>query len=209
MGYTTDFSGELTLSRPATEKERDYINLISGTRRMKRDVAKLMEKYKGKHGNPFATENTPEAIYGVDGEYFAFDNPNADGWSTFRGQVNDGTVIDHNTPPGQVPYGDKSFKDSYAENNRREQAGECQPGLWCQWIITEDGTELQWDGGEKFYNYVEWLKYLINHFFSKWGILLNGEVYWYGEEDSDKGVIVVKDNVIKLKYAKITYEDAE
>ena len=23
-----------------------------------------------------------------------------------------------------------------------------QPGLWCQWTPTEDGTAIEWDGGE-------------------------------------------------------------
>ena len=45
MGYHTDFEGSLRISRPLTEKERDYINLISNTRRMRRDVTKLMELY--------------------------------------------------------------------------------------------------------------------------------------------------------------------
>ena len=52
MGYSTDFYGALQLSRPATEQEKNYINLFSGTRRMKRDIVKLMELYKGQHGLP-------------------------------------------------------------------------------------------------------------------------------------------------------------
>ena len=40
-----------------------------------------------------------------------------------------------------------------------------QPGLWCQWIPTDDGTGIEWDGGEKFYNAAEWMQYLIDHFF--------------------------------------------
>jgi len=63
-----------------------------------------------------------------------------------------------------------------------------------------------WDGGEKFYNYVEWLKYLINHFFEKWGVKLNGEVYWKGEDGEDMGKIVVKDNWVIVKYARVTYD---
>ena len=212
MGYTTDFGGELTLSRPAKKKELEYINALAGTRRMKRDAAKLMEKYKGKHGNPYAKEKTAEAIYGRDGEYFAFDNPSAEGGifgGNFRGQGEDGTIIDYNTPPGQVPYGDRTFTDVYAENQRREKEGTCQPGLWCQWILSEDGTELRWDEGEKFYNYVEWLKYLIEHFFSKWKIKLNGEIFWHGEHSEDRGLIIVKNNVVKIKYGRTVYEDAE
>jgi hypothetical protein len=82
--------------------------------------------------------------------------------------------------------------------------------LWCQWEVSNKASNKQqvlaWDGGEKFYNYTEWLKYLINHFFSKWGVMLNGSIEWEGEESSDKGIIVVEDNQVKIGTAKITYE---
>lgn len=38
------------------------------------------------------------------------------------------------------------------------------PDLWCQWVPSDDGTQVKWDGGEKFYYYTEWMKYLIHHF---------------------------------------------
>ena len=81
-----------------------------------------------------------------------------------------------------------------------------QPGLWCDWVLTEDGTYLQWNGGEKFYNYVEWLEYLINNFFVKWGIELNGEVYWYGEDKDDLGKIEVENNKVVTKFGSIEYK---
>jgi len=78
------------------------------------------------------------------------------------------------------------------------------PGLWCGWEINED--ELYWDGNEKFYNYVEWLRYLIKNFFSPWKIILNGEISWVGESSDDLGKIIVTDNEIVVKIGKITYE---
>lgn len=72
-----------------------------------------------------------------------------------------------------------------------------QPGLWCQWIIT-DGDYLEWDGGEKFHNYVEWLKYLIKNFFAPNDYVLNGEVRYVGEGPDDFGVIVVVDNKVTV-----------
>ena len=71
-----------------------------------------------------------------------------------------------------------------------------QPGLWCQWIPTEDGTELEWDTGEKFYDYIEWLQYLIENFLTPWGIKVNGTVIWSGEDLDDVGAIEVKDSVV-------------
>lgn len=81
-----------------------------------------------------------------------------------------------------------------------------QPGLWSQWVLSDDGTRLEWDGGEKFYNYVEWLNYYIKNFLAPNGILLNGEIRWTGEDSDDMGKIVVKDNKVTLKLAVISWE---
>ena len=79
-----------------------------------------------------------------------------------------------------------------------------QPGLWCQWIINDD-EELVWDGGEKFYNYVEWLEYLIEHFFAPSGYVLSGEVKYQGEDYNDFGKIVVEDNMVQVLYGEKHY----
>lgn len=71
-----------------------------------------------------------------------------------------------------------------------------QPGLWCQWIVTKGGRFLEWDGGEKFYNYMEWLDYLVCEFFHPLGYVLNGSVEWQGEDYDDFGTIVVTNNVV-------------
>ena len=84
------------------------------------------------------------------------------------GQASDPSVLDYNSPPAD------------------------QPGLWCKWEPNEDGTAIRWNGREKFYRYVEWLRYLIVHFLSPWGYDLNGDVSWQGEERGDTGVIRVR-----------------
>lgn len=71
------------------------------------------------------------------------------------------------------------------------------PGSWCQWVPTEDGTGIEWDGTEKFYSYTEWLEYLVEHFLKPWGLVLSGSVVWHGEESGDSGVIYAKDNRVK------------
>ena len=71
-----------------------------------------------------------------------------------------------------------------------------QPGLWCQWIPTQDRTRLKWDGEEKFYHFVEWLEYLIEKVIAPAGYSLNGEVTWEGEEEGDTGIIKVEDNQV-------------
>ena len=41
---------------------------------------------------------------------------------------------------------------------------EGQPGYWCHWVPCWDGCCLAYNGNEKFYSPVPWLRYLIKHF---------------------------------------------
>lgn len=100
----------------------------------------------------------------------------------FRGQGKDLTVIDHNRPP------------------------KTQPSLWCQWIPSEDKKSIVWDQGEKFYDYVDWLQYLVNWLAPR-GYILTGNVEWQGEDFSDRGLIVVTDNNIVTKEGRAFYDD--
>jgi hypothetical protein len=109
---------------------------------------------------------------GEEGEFYV--GSSADAGGNFKGQHVDDSVIDNNYPP------------------------KTQPGLWCQWIPTEDGESIEWDGGEKFYYYVEWLRYIIEKFLKPWGYILNGTVRWRGEGFDDIGVIRVENNQIQV-----------
>jgi len=194
MGYTTDFYGHLDIEPALTPEQTAYINLLASTRRMKRDIKVLWEMYKGKHGNPFAKDKTPIGIYGHEGEFFAMD----DGNMGQGGHGTDKSIIDYNVPPGHMlSQGMANFQRVWDSNQARKKALTCQPGLWCQWHIEAEGEKLCWDGGEKFYDYVEWLRYLIDRFFEPWGVKLNGTIEWSGEDSNDKGKIRVKNNVVK------------
>ena len=94
-------------------------------------------------------------------------------------------IIDSNTPP------------------------KTQPGLWCQWAPTEDGLHIEWDGGEKFYEYVAWLQYLLEKVLVPRGYVLNGTVEWQGEENEDFGEIWVQDNAISTRRGERTYGEPE
>lgn len=104
----------------------------------------------------------------------------------FKGQGDDPDVIDHNEPPNG------------------------QPGLWCHWVPTDDGTAIEWDGGEKFYEAEVWMKYLIRHFIC-WRPLANGAEDWLphfgehrcngeieaqGERSDDHWFLVVENNEV-------------
>jgi hypothetical protein len=73
-----------------------------------------------------------------------------------------------------------------------------QPGLWCDWEVNAKDNTLEWNGSEKFYNYVEWLEYLIANFITPWGYILNGQIKWEGEDRDDTGTIIVKNNVVEV-----------
>lgn len=118
------------------------------------------------------------------------------------------------------PYFVGSDSSDVTENNY-PPAG--QPGLWCDLMVSEDGTALEWNGNEKSYDLAEWVEYVINHFLkpnaiakdsdmnfqflAEDGHVLNGVLDASGEEAGDIWRIVVKDNIVTKQIAQITYED--
>lgn len=70
--------------------------------------------------------------------------------------------------------------------------------VWCQWVPADDGRVIEWDGNEKFYNYVEWIKYLISEVLAPKGYVLNGDVDWRGEEWGDTGTIFINNNNVEV-----------
>lgn len=94
----------------------------------------------------------------------------------YMGQEEDATVINGGRPPST------------------------QPGLWCQWVPCEDGMGIEWDGGEKFYEYEAWLNYIINNFLSPKGYILNGSVRFQGEDSDDQGWILVSNNEVRKSF---------
>jgi hypothetical protein len=95
-----------------------------------------------------------------------------------------------------------------------------QPGLWCEWEPTEDGTGIEWNGAEKFYDAAEWMRYLINAFlrdraaakFSDdpqfrhftFDHVVNGRIEAQGDDPDDRWTLVVVDNTVsKVKMPTI------
>jgi hypothetical protein len=87
----------------------------------------------------------------------------------------DKSIVDLNQPPGN------------------------QPSLWCKWRVNDRGDRLEHNGGEKFDGYVEWLNYLVEHFFSPWGVRIDGSVRYEGDELIDSGTIEIIDNRIEVR----------
>ena len=74
-----------------------------------------------------------------------------------------------------------------------------QPGLWCDWVPSEDGQHILHNGAEKSVSAEEWLYYLIEHFLRPWSYSLSGQVQWQLlEVDSEqRGTITIENNVIQ------------
>lgn len=106
---------------------------------------------------------------------------------------------------GEGEYRGQNFDARDIANTNKPPVG--QPSFWCNWVPTEDCTAIVWDGGEKFYGYIEWIKYLIAHFLKPWGYTLNGEVYWEGEERDDAGIIRIEHNMVRVLRARTIYEE--
>lgn len=173
MGYDTRFEGHFLLSKKVGKEFYSYINAFNRTRHMYRDVSLIIENF------PDWMERSYKGDLGLDGAYFICE----DGKRT-------PDVIDYN-------------KSTYGV-----------PNLWCQWRLFSDKEKellsgdveeaeayLAWDGGEKFYDSLEWLEYLIKHFFSKEGITLTGAALSVGEEFGDSTYICAVDNHTTTEYA--------
>jgi hypothetical protein len=71
--------------------------------------------------------------------------------------------------------------------------------------VSPNKRELVWDKGEKFYDYVSWLEYLVSHFFAIWGVELSGTVNWKGSNRGDRGSITIEGDriVVKMPLARV------
>ena len=164
-----------------------YSTNFYGTLSFNKPVAPWLAEYINKFSNTRRMKRDPEKIKEFCPKW---------GDMCFNGELGDeGQYF----IGGNMDY-DKREKDVVDYN--RPPAG--QPGLWCQWIINDNG-ELEWDGGEKFYEYEAWLDYLIDNFFEPLGYVLNGDIEWQGEESDDFGIIHVKDNFVDMQYGTRVY----
>lgn len=124
----------------------------------------------------------------------------------------------------QGPYFVGHDSEGGIKDRNRPPAG--QPGLWCLWEPTEDGTAIK-DGGHdvSFYDPEEWMQYLIDHFLKPGALasatsdpqfnqftfdhVLNGTIDATGEEPGDIWRLKVQDNVVTRQEAVISYGDED
>jgi hypothetical protein len=76
------------------------------------------------------------------------------------------------------------------------------PSFYCQWELDKkdpECTRVVWNGGEKFYSYRAWLKYLVDLLFQlclKRSIVIrfSGHIAYQGESGSDTGYLTITSN---------------
>lgn len=164
MGYSTDFTGCVTVEPPLNPAEIAYLTKFADTRRMDRAA----------------------------GPYFV-------AGGGYAGQDREADVRDYNRPP----------------------AG--QPNVWCKWEPTEDGSEIKWNGVEKFNDADDWMTYLVDHFLREgatastsgdpqfaeftFNHVVNGVIEAQGEDADDRWDLIVSDNAVAVrKYAMVSAE---
>ena len=91
----------------------------------------------------------------------------------------------------------------------RNSAWTAVPGCWCQWVLRQDigRTIIEWDGGEKFYDYTPWLAYLVSLIKrDNPGSKFSGTINWAGEDKNDLGQLRVSaDGTVSSHVGTITY----
>jgi len=87
------------------------------------------------------------------------------------------------------------------------------PNEHCAWIPTFDGSGIEWNGDEKFYDAAEWMQYLIDHFLTgsvgsfatdprSAGFTFNhtchGHIRAQGESFDDRWALAVSGNQVEV-----------
>lgn len=168
MGYSTDFRGAMEITPRLKPEHMAYLVAFNAARHMVRNASKLK-------GQDDPIREAAGLDLGPEGGHFIGTDDQL-GQGPWADRVGD-SVLDHNSPP----------------------AG--QPGLWCGWVPRMEDPDdlvsnLEWDGAEKFYEYVDWMKYLVAKFLGPWGYKVNGRIEWRGEDWDDSGAIIAVNNRI-------------
>lgn len=171
MGYTIEYIGRFTLNKPLTKEQFQFLKDFSATRHYHR-----VWKPEDNNGINWVDPEDKFAPNYEDEEYQKvlytkpYDNEKRKAYD-----LEHYNCIDYNgINPGM-------------------------PGLWCQWIPTEENQGIEWDGCEKFYEAQAWLKFIIENYLKPWGYILNGRVkihFGYREYPFDEGILEVKDNEV-------------
>jgi hypothetical protein len=89
-------------------------------------------------------------------------------------------ILEANKNPDTIPTGDRPARS------------------YMQWVPSETLDHIVYDGNEKFYDYVDWMKWLVNYL-KGIGITADGEIDWSGDQAGDTGTIVVANSEVTVR----------
>jgi hypothetical protein len=203
VGYTTTFEGKFRTRRRLDPQIEAFLTSIETDLRFKAVLADWLEDQQDERADAVRACQSFKDVHRL---FHALSRAQADYLRAFsrtrRVQRDEAEAMKLPDPLREavgLPIGEQGEYhvgdgDPVWDNNHSPGR---QPGLWCGWTANEDGTAIVWNQREKFYNYVEWLEYLIERFLGPWGYVLNGEMTWQGERTTDQGTLRVRDNVVK------------
>lgn len=171
MGYNTTFSGEFSLNKFLQPEHKAYLRRFAEIRHEAMDEETLK-----RYPDPLR-----EAVGLPVGKYGMY----------FTGLIDPDGVGD-DLLNGSSLYLDKTNIMRTLEV--RAEGADWAPSTYCQWVPTYEGRGIT-DEGEKFYSYVAWLRFLIEHFLRPRGYELSGEVPYQGEQ-GEHGKIIVEHNEV-------------
>lgn len=193
MGYDTNFSGELVMSRRLTEPEHEYLSAFLDTAHYARDTSKL-------EGIPDPLREAVGLPLGDQGCFFMGRDESV---ASYMIQYEDTLLEDYDYgPPVNLP--------DYGTD-------------WYLGGLMDGRDVLRHEDGKSRGLYTDWLAWLVENILTPWGISLNGEVTWDGDDEGDMGRIVCTPAVtvagplghgvkpatmIEIQSAVISYETA-
>ena len=95
------------------------------------------------------------------------------------------------------PLDDETYEELSAMDGPFDEC-DGYPSRWCQWTVGDDWQSIRWNGGEKFYGYIGWIRLLNGRFLAPRGYRLGGTVRFQGEDPGDSGKIVAADGRIEV-----------
>ena len=72
------------------------------------------------------------------------------------------------------------------------------PSQWNHWCVGDDMESIHWDGCEKFYGFIGWIRYINTSFLRPANVVLDGTVRFQGEDKEDCGMIVAEAGNIRV-----------
>lgn len=94
--------------------------------------------------------------------------------------------------------------NGYAEE-RHDTDGPTKYAVHCDWRVNAEGTEIAWNGAEKFYDGAAWMAWMIDRYVPA-NRSVNGEIKAEGEEPGDRWLLRVTARKVTVHNAIDSYE---